>query len=476
MNVAIYARVSTMEQAKKGTSIPEQIDRCKKYCEAMNWRVYDVYKDPGFSGASTERPALKKLCMAVTERQIDKIVVYKLDRLSRSQKDTLRLIEDVFMANNVDFVSISESFDTSTAFGRAMVGILSVFAQLERENIKERMAMGRDSRAKSGKYYGGRRPPTGYDYTDGKLVPNDYEAMLVRRIFEMYDSGLSAYMTACEMNAAGLTKGSSLWTTTTVLQVLGSWSPVGYIKHRGEWIPGEHDPIVDLELHQRVQERLQNVSDRYHNKTNRRGRATSLLGGLVVCGECGNHYVKQELNPSKKGQACNYVRYICRSQMTPHARYTADLPLCYNKKWRMEELDGLIIGEIGKLKLDEEYLKSQMHQPDPEHDDSAVIEAEIKKLDGQLSRLLDLYAEDETIDRSVLNEKVKNINDRKASLSALLEQNVKPKKKLLAKEKVISLADSFRENMNFEDARSIIETLIDHVEVSGDDVSIYWNF
>ena len=148
--VAIYVRVSTQEQAVEGYSISEQIDRLTKFCEAHSWKLYKVYTDPGFSGGNMNRPSLQKLFADCTQKRFDTVLVYKLDRLSRSQKDTLYIIEDLFLTNHVDFISMSENFDTSTPFGRAMIGILSVFAQLEREQIKERMAMGREGRAKQG--------------------------------------------------------------------------------------------------------------------------------------------------------------------------------------------------------------------------------------------------------------------------------------------------------------------------------------
>ena len=144
--IDLYVRVSTQEQAKEGYSIGEQLDRLRKYCEAKDWIIYREHTDPGYSGGSTDRPGLKALIKDVQSKRVDKIVVYKLDRLSRSQKDTLWLIEDVFLTNNVDFVSMTENFDTGTPFGRAMIGILSVFAQLEREQIKERTSLGRADR------------------------------------------------------------------------------------------------------------------------------------------------------------------------------------------------------------------------------------------------------------------------------------------------------------------------------------------
>ncbi|BAK21879.1 putative phage integrase [Melissococcus plutonius ATCC 35311] len=151
MRTAIYVRVSTNEQIEEGYSIDEQIDKLKKFCEIKEWDVANVYKDPGFTGSNMERPGLQKLIRDVKLNRIDTVLVYKLDRLSRSQKDTLYLIEDIFESKQTAFVSLNENFDTSTPFGKAMIGILAVFAQLEREQIKERMTMGKLGRAKSGK-------------------------------------------------------------------------------------------------------------------------------------------------------------------------------------------------------------------------------------------------------------------------------------------------------------------------------------
>lgn len=129
--VGIYIRVSTQEQANEGYSIQAQKERLISYCKAKDWHIVDIYTDGGYSGSNLDRPGIQKLIADI--EKIDMVLVYKLDRLSRSQKDTLYLIEDIFLKNNVDFVSMNESFDTSTPFGRAMIGILSVFAQLERE-------------------------------------------------------------------------------------------------------------------------------------------------------------------------------------------------------------------------------------------------------------------------------------------------------------------------------------------------------
>jgi len=157
-----------------------------------DYEVAKIYIDPGFSGGKLDRPGMSELIDDVINKRIDVVMVHKLDRLSRSQKDTLHLIQDIFKPNNVDFISIEQSFDTSTSFGMAMVGILAVFAELERSTIAERMMMGRVERAKKGLFRGGNNVPLGYTYTDGELVP-DGDAHLVAAIFSRYTDGESAY-------------------------------------------------------------------------------------------------------------------------------------------------------------------------------------------------------------------------------------------------------------------------------------------
>ena len=171
MNVCGYIRVSTDLQAEKGYSLGEQEERLKAYCKSRNWDLVKIYADPGYTGANLDRPALQEMIRDI--KAYDVILVNKLDRLSRSQKDTLYLIQDIFQPVNCSFVSMEESFDTSTAIGIAMVGILAAFAQLERTQIKERMKMGKQGRAKKGLWHGGKQVPIGYDYKDGQLIKNE---------------------------------------------------------------------------------------------------------------------------------------------------------------------------------------------------------------------------------------------------------------------------------------------------------------
>ena len=241
MLVACYTRVSTTEQSEHGYSLEEQKVRLEAYCAAMGWTVFRTYTDGGFSGGNTQRPALQAMIRDIQIHRVARVVVWKLDRLSRSQLDTLYLIEKVFLANNVDFVSMSENFDTSSPFGRAMLGILAVFAQLEREQIKERLYLGRQAQAKDGKFGAGRIPIGYKEKTDGRLVVDTYEAMLVRRIFDEFLDGKPIRRIESDLNAAGLTHKYGEWNNKTIQNILRRQTYIGMIPISGSFYPGDHE-------------------------------------------------------------------------------------------------------------------------------------------------------------------------------------------------------------------------------------------
>lgn len=139
VRAAIYVRVSTEEQAEHGISIPAQKSRLISYCKTQGWEIYDFFIDSGYSGKNLERPAMQRLIEDARNRKFNTALVLKLDRLSRRQKDVLCLLEDIFEPNNIGFKSATESFDTTTPFGKAALGMMAVFTQLERETIIERI-------------------------------------------------------------------------------------------------------------------------------------------------------------------------------------------------------------------------------------------------------------------------------------------------------------------------------------------------
>ena len=286
----LYIRVSTEAQAEEGYSIGAQQERLEAYCRAMGWKNYQMYTDPGFSGSNLNRPQMQRLIADVQAGKVSAVVVYKLDRLSRSQKDTLYLIEDVFIPHNVAFVSLNENIDTGTPYGRAMIGILSAFAQLERENIYQRTRMGMLERVKQGYWMGGGGVPYGYDYdrSRGILVPNQQQAAQVRKMYGLYLKGYSAQKIA---NMLGLRYDR------IVTQILSRKSNTGVICYKGGEYPGLHEPIISEEIYNLTQMKMRERAEKSRAPT----KGTHLLAGLVYCGDCGARmrYVKWGKNGYK---------------------------------------------------------------------------------------------------------------------------------------------------------------------------------
>lgn len=479
MNVITYVRVSTQEQAKEGYSVGEQTERLAKYCDAMGWTVVGSFLDPGYSGGSTDRPGLTKLIQTVEDGGIDKVVVYKLDRLSRSQKDTLFLIEDVFLKHGTDFVSMNENFDTSTPFGRAMIGILAVFAQLEREQIKERMGMGKEARAKEGKYNGGRNIPIGYDYDKSNevYVINEYEAMQYRELVDLYLAGTPLRAIENLFAEKGYKHKSGVWTPKNMRDVLRSKTYLGYIKFRGEWYKAEHEPLIDEEKHARLTALLEQRAEDYKQRGGRSGVITTYLGGLLFCKHCGAKYGKDKNGRTKK-DGTKSVWYICYSRSKRMKSLVKD-PNCRNKNWKLDELDDLVLGEIRRLATNPELIheiqSTKASATEPNNMD--ILKREIKKLDDQISRFMDLYG----IGKFTLEQvsgKVDPLNAQRESLVKELER-LAGETGALTEEQAIELLSTFEEVMerdNFDEIRLLIESLIYYIELDNDIVDIHWRF
>ena len=477
IRVVIYVRVSSKEQVD-GYSIGEQIERLEKYADAMDWEIVKKFVDPGYSGGNTDRPGLKEMIKEVEKNDIDKVVVYKLDRLSRSQLDTLYLIEKVFLANNTDFVSMSENFDTSTPFGRAMIGILAVFAQLEREQIKERTMIGKEARAKEGKWGGGATEPIGYNYNIPKdlLEVDDYEAMQVRELFDSFLKGMPLRSIETMFSEKGYSHKHGTWDTKAMRRVLKNKIYLGYIRYHDTYYPAEHTPIISEEVYERTQELLAQRAEQYKEFYRKPGARTTYLGGMLYCKKCGGKYSKQMGGSSKYGKL---YYYSCYSRSKKVKKMIKD-PNCKNKYWRMETLDEIILNEIKKLAIDPDYMKTlQNEKPvDTETTDKIkIISDEIKNIDEQISRFMDLYGIGKfTIDQ--VSQKIDPLNEKRSALEKELSK-INSERGAITDERAFEIINSFEdvlERGDFDEIRLVIESLIYYIELDEDDVYIHWKF
>lgn len=477
MMVAIYVRVSTLEQYKEGYSINEQIERLKKYCEARGWTVYKVYIDGGYSGANMDRPGLQEMIRDVNAGLFDGVLVYKLDRLSRSQKDTLEIIEDILLPSNVEFISMTENLDTSTPFGRAMIGILSVFAQLEREQIKERITLGLEGRAKDGKWTGAGNAPIGYDLVDDScLKVNEYEAMQVREAFDLFIGRMPLLRIVKTLNERGYTHKYGNWKPAALKQVLRRPVYCGMVKYKGEIHEGIHDPIISTEKFEKAQQ-IFVERDRDNPGYKNSFKYKYALGGLLRCRQCGAYYSKKISHRLKDGTPVH--KYMCYSYQNP-SRFQVKNPDCNNKRWFADELENIVFGEVHKLAFDPDYVEKR-RQDESGADERAsmmtAIENRINEIDQTMSRYMDLYALG-SMNMDDIKAKIEPLAKEKDKLTKQLEtlqvENIK-----MSSEQAQEYAQGFGEALeknDLEEQRYLLQELIQKIELDDDDVHIYWNF
>lgn len=283
LRCAIYTRKSSEEGLEQEfNSLDAQREACAAYIasqRAEGWIALPAeYDDGGFSGGTLERPALQRLLADIEAGLVDVVVVYKIDRLSRSLMDFSKLVE-VFDRNAVTFVSVTQSFNTTTSMGRLTLNILLSFAQFEREVIGERIRDKFAASRKRGMWMGG-WTPLGYDVVDRKLVVNDAEAALVRVVFERFLDLGSATLVVRELQRQGArTKQGKAFDKGALYKLLKNRVYVGEAVHKGVSHPGEHETLVNRAIFERVQAVLA-TNGRQRAATSRR-QTPALLKGLL---------------------------------------------------------------------------------------------------------------------------------------------------------------------------------------------------
>jgi len=462
---ALYIRVSTLEQAQEGYSVGEQKERLIAYCKAKDWLIADIYVDGGYTGSNLNRPGIQKL-ISETDK-FDLVLVYKLDRLSRSQRDTLYLIEEVFRPKGVDFISMQESFDPSTPFGKAMIGLLAVFAQLEREQIKERTWMGRVARAKTGLHHGGGNIPIGYEYEDGKLRVNPYEAEQVKKIYEWYLAGASLKAITDRLQEQGYTnKYSSYNSWSSVRNILGNETYTGTLHFGDITVEDAHEAIISKEQFAAAQVLRDKRQEKYGSNA---FQSKHLLTGMLFCGHCGGRYYLR--NTGK------YAYYACYSRTKQMKSMIKD-PNCANKIWKAQELEPIIDEQIrALLRSPELAAELSENKPKPAPATKNVdIERRIHEIDKQISKLMELYQHDD-IPAELLGEKINRLyNERTAlqdTLAPEVEQTTMPFD--LAAE-LLSDAAQIWDFADEAQKRRIMQSLISRIVLTDDDVKIEWAF
>ncbi|MGH8610853.1 MAG: recombinase family protein [Gammaproteobacteria bacterium] len=293
MRCAIYTRKSTEEGLEQEfNSLDAQREACEAFIASQKhegWVMLPTqYNDGGYSGGTLERPALQRLLAHIRGSKVDVVVVYKIDRLTRSLLDFAKIVE-VFDVHGVSFVSVTQAFNTATSMGRLTLNVLLSFAQFEREVTSERIRDKIAASKKKGMWMGG-YPPLGYEVKDRKLIVNEVEAETVRHIFRRYNELGSVRVLKEHLDEAGIVSknriapdgrpyGGKPIARGALYHMLQNRIYCGEIVHKNQAYPGEHAPIIDEELWQRVQTTL--AANRVDRAAGKGSHHVSLLAGLI---------------------------------------------------------------------------------------------------------------------------------------------------------------------------------------------------
>jgi site-specific DNA recombinase len=280
MKAALYIRVSTDEQSKEGYSLDAQLDKLEAFCYSQGWEVAKTYREEGQSAKDMNRPQLKKLIKELDD--IDVVLVYKLDRLSRSVADINKLLQ-TFEDNNVSFKSSTEPYDTTTSQGKLLINIFASLAQFEREQLAERVYMGMTKKAELGERNGG-RAPFGYRLKDGTLVIEEKEAKIIQEMFRLYISGKGIRSIVLYMQQFGISKDIrtiSRWLENPVYAGKLRW---GNRSKMDTMIFDNtaHTAIIDEESFEKAQQ-LRNT----RAKDGKKATSPFHFSGVLRCARCG---------------------------------------------------------------------------------------------------------------------------------------------------------------------------------------------
>jgi site-specific DNA recombinase len=390
VRVAVYTRKSTEEGLdQEFNSLEAQREAVEAYAKSQRgqgWEVLpDHYDDGGFTGANTDRPAFQRLLKDVEAGRVDVVAVYKIDRLSRSLLDFVRIMEQ-FQALGVTFVSVTQQFNTTTPVGRLTLNLLATFAQFEREVISERTRDKIAATRRKGLYTGG-PPVLGYDVVDKKLVVNAAEAEQVREVFRLYLEVGTLAPTAAELGRRGIRtktrttrKGRLVpgraFDKNSLHQHLTNVLYAGRVRLKKETFPGQHEAIIDQDTWDAVQRQLKN-----HGRTG--GTETKnkwgvLLRGLLFCAACGRGMCHHWTSRGER----RYSYYVCQSHLSEGAA------ACPGSRTPTRVLEAAVVDHLRQLGRDPELVARTVQAA---RDDVLArrpeVEAERRRLDARLAEL-----------------------------------------------------------------------------------------
>jgi len=426
LHTAIYVRVSTDEQAKEGFSIRAQAEKLKAYALLKEWEIYDIYSDEGKSGKNiVERPDMNRLIEDIENGNVNNVLVFKVDRLTRSTKNLIELVE-LFEDNNCAFNSLTESIDTDTPSGRMFLKIIGIFAEFERENLVSRLKLGFERKVKEGYTLANYSLSYGYTKKKGQKVQKvqPEEAKIVKDIFSMYldeNKAMSRIAKILNEREIETKRHGKTWAATTIKAILTNPTYIGKVRYLGLdkdkyfEVDGRHEGIISEETFSLAQEKISNTKKTSRTK---RPKEENYFCGILVCGLCGskftthNYACKVDEHGEKQYRSsyrCNKKIYYndgitCRSPGITHKKVEQAFAQYIEKINDFAEIEKIDLGNNSKKSKEQEQLE-YIH----------ICEDKLKKLQQRKKHVMEQYISEEITFENykemlkVFNEKYKRL-------------------------------------------------------------------
>lgn len=484
MRAFCYCRVSTEEQSTDDHySLGNQEKKARDYAKIKDWQVVSVRKDVA-SGKDTNRSGFQELVSSVKAKDIDLVLVYRLDRLSRNVRDIYDTL-DLMRQHDVAFVSISEGFDTTTAMGRAMLGVAAVFAQLTREMIGENTKDGLVRRAESGKWNGPKwNPPYGYRYiVGGTIEPIPEQAKIVRQIFRWFTEDKWGTMKiACVLNSQGIIResgkpGSGQWHQAKLWELLQNAAYVGLLVAGDKLVQGSHEPLIDDE----TWERTKAIVASRRKQAPRSKASPYLLSGFVRCGKCNRAMVAQKARyENSQGQQVYYA-----FRHSPN-EYSGEMH-CPGTYHRGDTLEEAVVAEILELAKNPRVVESALATAQERlTNEDAPVRDEISGISSRISELDQLFQEwADRLDRRMIDEaQFRQHNSRlmaqREKLVGRLEElesragkGTGPEVSFSQVKETLKNTAAVWDSLQFEERREILRLLVDKVAIHPDRADLH---
>ncbi len=461
---AIYMRVSTEDQAKEGFSINAQKEKLTKYAELNDWDIHDYYIDDGISGKNTkDRPEVNRLINDVKAGKIRNILVYKLDRLTRSVADLINLI-NLFESHNCSFNSQTEKIDTTNAVGRMFVKMLGIFAEFERENLAERVAFGYEQKTREGNYTN-TNGVYGYNYIIGQgLEVNEEEKIIVKDIYESYLNGDSMLSICKELNKNKTpTKRGGKWSQSTIRSILTNPLYIGNVRYavnsnnklkKFETVGKNIESILELDLWNNAQDMLKKRKQ-FHTK--KYSSDDTYFFHSLRCDICGSKYhARQQIQKGKK-----YITYACNG----HYNGTCKAPgFSHNK---LEEVFLKYLDNIENFKVDLKDIELKSKEVIDIKQIKDKLNRELNRIENKKNETRNLFMSDQLpVDEYQLL--LKELNDKKEKILNEINTIEEPIEESIELEDISGIVNSIKLNWQYltnKEKKNFLERFVKVISV-----------